>query len=66
MQELSHEEWRAALAKNQAQHTAAVKKEQRRICRNAIKNGGTVPYDLRTLIELRISNENIRRIYRGS
>ena len=43
---------------------AAAKKEARRLCRIAYQTGGTVPYSLRYLIELKLSVKVIRAIAR--
>lgn len=45
---------------------AAADKEARRLCRIAYKTGGTVPYDLRRLIELKLSLKVIRAIQRSA
>lgn len=44
---------------------AEADKEARRICRIAHKTGGTVPYDMRRLLELKLSLNVIRSIYRS-
>lgn len=40
-------------------------KEARRLIRLAAHTGGTVPFDLRTLIESGVSLDTIRKVYRG-
>jgi hypothetical protein len=44
---------------------AASAKEARRFCRLAYATGGTVPYSLRRLIELKLRLKVIKAIYRG-
>lgn len=44
----------------------AADKEARRQIRLAFKTGGTVPYSLGRLIELKISLRVIRAVYRGT
>jgi hypothetical protein len=43
---------------------AAADKEARRLCRIAYKTGGTVPYTLGRLLELKLSLKVVRAIYR--
>ena len=45
---------------------AAAAKEAIRFCRLAYSTGGTVPYSLRRLIELKLSLKIIKAIYRGA
>lgn len=45
---------------------AAADKEARRLCRLAYKTGGTVPYGLSRLLELKLSLKVVRAIYRGA
>ncbi len=59
---LTVEQLRAA----QDKHQMDVWKEARRICRLAYKTGGTVPYSLRYLLELKLSLKVVRKIYRGA
>ena len=44
---------------------AAAAKEARRFCKLAYATGGTVPYSLRRLIELKLSLKVIKAIYRS-
>lgn len=41
-------------------------KEARRIVREAFAAGRTVPYDLRRLLELKLSLRVVRAVYRGN
>ena len=45
---------------------AAADKEARRLCRLAYKTGGTVPYGLSRLLELKLSMKVVLAIYRGA
>jgi ribosomal protein L28 len=45
---------------------AAADKEARRLVRLAYQNGGTVPFSLGRLIDLKISTKIIRAVYRGA
>lgn len=49
----------------QDKHQRDVWKEARRLCRLAYKTGGTVPYSLGYLLELKLSLKVVRKIYRG-
>jgi hypothetical protein len=40
-------------------------KAARRLCRESYERGGTVPYSLGRLLELRLSLKVVRAIYRG-
>lgn len=44
---------------------AAADKEARRLCRIAHRTGGTVPYTLGRLLELKLSLSVVRAIYRA-
>ncbi len=44
---------------------AAADKEARRLVRIAYKTGGTVPYTLGRLLELKVSLKVVRAVYRG-
>jgi len=41
-------------------------KAARRICREAYARGGTVPYSLGRLLELKLSLKVVRAVYRGA
>lgn len=63
--EQSYAEWKAEIASNQDKLAAERRKEMKRQCRLAYDTGGTVPYCLAELIELKLSLKVIRAINRG-
>ena len=53
------------LRASETKHQKDVRKEARRQCRIANQTGGTVPYSLGYLLDLKLSLNVIRKIYRG-
>jgi hypothetical protein len=63
---VSYEDETNAITKNHQKMLNDNRKEIKRQIRLAYRTGGTVPYDLRTLIESGASTQVIRAVYRNN
>ena len=61
----SFESLKTSWASNQKKADDAARKEKLRQVRLAYKTGGSVPYSMRDLLELRVSLAVVRAVYRG-